>query len=269
MRLKTSYLTLFLSIFPHGQLITEPTWFSSFNMCALYPSLPALCCFVSVWPWQQQLLDHLLESSLHLGWNSFPWNRALFFCHSSALKLLMPSGGLLGFHRVQEGGRRPYAWATVQLSRCPARGALLLCPRREPTCQRCSTGTRKVANSSSAAVEAPALRPARGWFRERGEKPSKAGECELWGAPLLWAKSVGFNSWPLKQELKSPDCLCHLLKTLRQLFGLQKAEGILCPLFFRKFPSNVFPPTILQGWERARQGKHCLFLSDTLSVSHA
>ena len=49
-----------------------------------------------------------------------------------------------------------------------------LCPGWEATCQRSSTGTRTAADSSSVAIEAPALGLGRGWL-ETGE----GGRAEL------------------------------------------------------------------------------------------
>lgn len=178
---------------------------------------------------------------------------ALLFCHPPALKLPMTSGGLLGFHRIQEGGRRPYAWATVQLSRCPARGAVLLCPRRETTCQRCSTGTRKVANSSSAAIEAPALRPGRGWFRKRREAE------QSW---RVWALRGNVRSEPsLWLQLLAPETGARVsrpplsfIEDLKAALGAPESRRHSLPSFLRSISfqclSSYHFARVGAGWTR-------------------
>lgn len=52
-----------------------------------------------------------------------------------------------------------------------------LCPGWEANCQRSSTGTRTAADSSSAAIEAPALGLGRGWL-ERGRGLEQS--CRVW-----------------------------------------------------------------------------------------
>ena len=75
-----------------------------------------------------------------------------------------------------------------------------LCPGREATCQRGSTGTRTAADSSSAATEAPALGLGRGWLGrgEGGRAELQSGSAE----PSLLAPRPG-----RKQELESPNPL--------------------------------------------------------------
>ena len=63
-----------------------------------------------------------------------------------------------------------------------------LCPGREATCQRGSTGTRTAADSSGAATEAPALGLGRGRLK-RGGGQGRAAEWER------RAKSLGSKAW--------------------------------------------------------------------------
>lgn len=132
-----------------------------------------------------------------------------------------------------------------------------LCPRREATCQRHSTGARTAPNPSSAATRALGLRLGRERvWKEGGGKHSNLGNVRSEEQPLLRAKSVGLNSWPQKQELQFPNCLCHLLKTLRQLSGLQKSRGTLCPPpFFGSFLplSSLLPLCKAGGWDGGSQ----------------
>ena len=80
----------------------------------------------------------------------------------------------------------------------------------------------------------PCSRAGEGVARNRGGGQSRAAECGCRAKPL------GSKAWPREQELESPNPPCHLSQTLRQCSGLKKPRGILYPLFFRKFPYNVF-----------------------------
>lgn len=111
-----------------------------------------------------------------------PWMTLIFLKHGSLCfgffslpfpcsKTFMTLGGLLGFYHIREGGLRPYAWAMVKFrSRCPSGGAVGLCPWRDASCQRHSTGAEAAADPSRAETEARALGLRGRVSSERGRK---------------------------------------------------------------------------------------------------
>ena len=111
-----------------------------------------------------------------------------------------------------------------------------LCPGREATCQRGSTGTRTAADSSGAATEAPALGLGRGRLKRGG------GWAELQNGsaePSLLAPRPGW-----KQELESPTPLS-FIEDLKAVLGPQEttrrsllsSSGHFLPMSFFFFKS--------------------------------
>ena len=79
----------------------------------------------------------------------------------------------------------------------------------------------------------PCSRAGEGVAGKRGGGQGRAAEWER------RAKSLGSKAWPeTGARVSQPPC--HLSKILRQCSGLRKPRGVLCSLFFRTFPSNVF-----------------------------
>lgn len=156
-----------------------------------------------------------------------------FPCYSWALKLFMTSGGLLGFYRVGVGDCRPYAWAMVKLSsRCPSGGAV--------GCAQDGRPPAKEAPLEQELQQIPPVQPPKpllsGWGGGSWKEGSGQGRAAEWECR---AKSLGSKAWSeAGARVSQPSC--HLSKILRQCSGLRKPRGVLCSLFFRTFPSNVF-----------------------------